>query len=111
MVDASNAFNTINREAAIHNIKIKCSSIAKFIENTYKEPGNLYIVGSKTDREHMTVIKSNEGTTQGDPVAMAMYALALSILQTKIKYDDTRVKQVAYADDLTGTGKLEDLKN
>ena len=36
MVDASNAFNNINREATIHNIKVKCPALAKYVENTYK---------------------------------------------------------------------------
>ncbi|KAG0712434.1 hypothetical protein GWK47_018463 [Chionoecetes opilio] len=50
------------------------------------------------------------GTTQGDPVAMAMYALGLSVLQDVISYENTHVKQVAYADDLTGAGKITDKK-
>ncbi|KAG0718946.1 hypothetical protein GWK47_051511 [Chionoecetes opilio] len=51
-----------------------------------------------------------EGTTQGDPVAMAMYALGLSVLQDGISYEKTHVKQVAYADALSGAGKITDLK-
>ncbi|KAG0710229.1 hypothetical protein GWK47_023244 [Chionoecetes opilio] len=51
-----------------------------------------------------------EGTTQGDPVAMAMYALGLSVLKDVISYEKTHVKQVAYADDLSGAGKITDLK-
>ncbi|KAG0699952.1 hypothetical protein GWK47_025725 [Chionoecetes opilio] len=51
-----------------------------------------------------------EGTTQGDPVAMAMYALGLSVLQDVISFEKTQVKQVAYLDDLTGAGNIKDLK-
>ena len=108
MVDASNAFNTINRRATIQNIKVKCPILAKYVENTYKEPAHLYISDSKTNRRE--VIKSEEGTTQGDPIAMAMYALGLSKLQGEIRHAVTEVKQVAYADDLTGAGKIDNLR-
>ncbi|KAG0729828.1 hypothetical protein GWK47_029540 [Chionoecetes opilio] len=41
---------------------------------------------------------------------MAMYALGLSVLQEEISYEKTQVKQVAYADDLTGAGKITELR-
>ena len=108
LVDATNAFNTLNRKATIHNVKIKCPSFAKYIENTYKEPAQLYICDTNTNR--CDKIKSEEGTTQGDPVAMAMYAIGLSKLQSKISHDKTEVKQVAYADDLAGAGRINKLR-
>ena len=55
-------------------------------------------------------IASSEGTTQGDPLAMAMYALAVKPLIEKLKSDATNVKQVWYADDATGAGTCDDLK-
>ena len=108
LVDASNAFNTLNRKATIHNIRVKWPSFAKYIENTYKEPAQLFISDNKTNRCEM--ITSAEGTTQGDPVAMAMYAIGLLKLQSKISHVETEVKQVAYADDLAGAGKIEKLR-
>ncbi|XP_076045374.1 uncharacterized protein LOC143027751 [Oratosquilla oratoria] len=108
--DALNAFNSLNREATIH-IKIKCPVLARYVENTYREPANLFVTNRVEKKEtKVEIIKSAEGTTQGDPVTMAMYALGLMHLQQKIQYEDTRVKQVAYADDLTGAGKVADLK-
>ena len=109
LVDARNAFNTINRKTMLHNINIKCPSLGMYIENTYKEATNLFI---NNNGDRVKVIKSMEGTTQGDPVAMAMYALGLSVLQSdsEISYDKSKVKQVAYADDLSGAGKISDLK-
>ncbi|KAG0712671.1 hypothetical protein GWK47_017952 [Chionoecetes opilio] len=41
---------------------------------------------------------------------MAMYAIGLSMLQEEISYEKTQVKQVAYADDLTGAGKISELR-
>lgn len=111
MVDASNAFNNINREATLHNIKMKCPIFAMYVENMYKEPAKLFI-SSRADQTlgNPEVIESSEGTTQGDPVAMAMYALGMMRLQDIIRHENTSVKQVAYADDLTGVGKATDLK-
>ena len=35
MVDASNAFNSINREAFLHNSKVICPSVAPYINNIF----------------------------------------------------------------------------
>ena len=108
LVDATNAFNTINREATMHNIKVKCPSFAKYVENTYKEPAQLIISDQNSNR--CETIASAEGTTQGDPIACPMYGFGLSMLLTKTSYEKTEVKHVAYADDLAGAGKIEKVK-
>jgi hypothetical protein len=68
LVDASNAFNTINRQAALHNIGIICPSLSRVLNNTYQAPVRLFVTGGAE-------IESSEGITQGDSLAMAMYAL------------------------------------
>ena len=103
LVDASNAFNTLNRQAAMHNIGILCPSLSMYVNNTYREPARIMLTGDKE-------LKSQEGTTQGDPIAMSIYALGLTALQNKIGYECTGAKHVAYADDIAGAGKLEELK-
>ena len=55
LVDATNAFDSINQQAALHNISIMCPPP---LFNTYQGGGE---------------ISSSEGTTQGDPYAMAMH--------------------------------------
>ena len=109
LLEAKNAFNTINRKTMFHNIEIKCPSLARYVANTYRKPSNLYMNNNSTSS--VKVIKSMEGTAQGDPVAMAMYAIRLSVFQDIISYGKTKVKQVAYADDLSGAGKISDLKD
>ncbi|XP_042891390.1 uncharacterized protein LOC122265946 [Penaeus japonicus] len=108
MIDATNAFNNINRKAILHNTKIKCPSFAMHIENLYAQPAKQFVSDRETGR--LEIIESAEGTTQGDPVAMAMYAIGLLKLQDRISHENTQVKQVAYADDLTGAGKTENIK-
>ena len=49
---------------------------------------------------------SEEGTTQGDPLAMPMYAIALVPL---IHYLANNVNQVWYVDDVCACGRLLDL--
>ena len=93
LVDASNAFNTLNREAMIHNTGILCPTLTTSVQNTYRQPAHPILFDGST-------ITSEEGTTQGDPTAMAMYALGLVALQEKISLKNTGAKHVAYADDL-----------
>ena len=65
-------------------------------------------------RERSTVhrqedsILLQEGTTQGDPLAMAMYAFAITPLIEDL--EDISVKQIWYTDDATACGKISNLK-
>ena len=97
LVDATNAFNCLNRSTALANIKSICPPLHVFLNNCYKEPASLYVSKSET------ILKSREGTTQGDPLAMDMYALASMPLinDLNIKCEGVNVKQSWYADDRT----------
>ncbi|XP_015767149.1 PREDICTED: uncharacterized protein LOC107345921 [Acropora digitifera] len=78
LIDASNAFNSLNRAAALHNIRVLCPSIATYAINTYREPARLFIVGGQE-------LRSSEGTKQGDPLAMSLYAISLQLLITQLQ--------------------------
>jgi len=107
LIDAANAFNSVNREAFLHNVEIICPAIAVYVKNCYSIPSRLFVVGGYE-------LKSSEGTTQGDPIAMAIYAIAIIPLLLMImeivtpKAPSTKV--VAYADDFTAGGVLKDLR-
>ena len=103
IVDAENAFNSINRKALLHNIEYLCPAIAKFFYNCYAISARPFIIGGKE-------LRSREGTTQGDPTAMAAYALGLTPLLDHLQSLKRSVKHVAFADDLTGAGKLKEIK-
>ena len=62
LVDATNAFNSLNRQVALRNVKILCPNIAQYIANTFKQPSRLYIAGGNGGLK----LLSEEGTTQGD---------------------------------------------
>ena len=100
LVDATNAFNSLNRMTALQNIRRLCPPIATILVNTYRAPTDLY-VDSDT-------ILSQEGTTQGDPLAMAMYGLATIPLIRRLSGN---CKQVWYADDSAAFGSLEHLRS
>ena len=104
LVDASNAFNKLNRQAAMHNIQYICPPLALTIINTYRKPARLFVVGGKE-------IKSAEGTTQGDPLAMQFYALGTNPLLENLRSRMPEISQVWLADDATGAGKLSHLKD
>ena len=47
LIDASNAFNSLNRAAALHNTRILCPSISTYAINTYREPARLFVIDRK----------------------------------------------------------------
>ena len=102
LIDASNAFNTLNRAAALHNIRVLCTPIATYAKNTYRQSARLFITGGSE-------LKSAKGTTQGDPLAMANYAINLQPLITRL-CPSSDAKQCWYADDASGSGSLEAIK-
>ncbi len=105
LIDASNAFNSINREAMLHNIKYLCPPLSMYVSNCYKVPSRLFVAGGEE-------ITSSEGSTQGDPSAMPSYAIGILPLLVLIKpeIEPEKMKHVAYADDLGGGSKLEKLR-
>ena len=91
--NASNAFNSLDLQTALHNIQSLSLSLATALINTCRAPSELYVDGDV------------EGTTQGDPPAMPMYALA-PIPQDSVN----NVNQVWYADVASGAGKVNRLR-
>ena len=88
LVEVGNAFlNTINRQAALHNIGVICPSISTVLNNTYQTPVRLLVTGGGE-------IESSEGIIQGDPLAINMYALAVTPLIRKLRSEEATVKQV-----------------
>ena len=105
LVDASNAFNSLNRKTMLHNVGRLCPMIYTFVYNCYTPHARLFVIGGKE-------LRSKEGTTQGDPIAMAVYAIgSVPFLKDIVKSQpDDNVKQVAFADDATAGGVLTSLR-
>lgn len=81
LTDASNAFNALNSQAALHNFRVQCPIITVLAMNTHRIPARLFITGGQE-------ILSADGTTQGDPLAMPCW----------------------FADDASGAGSVTEIK-
>ena len=103
LIDASNAFNCMNCSVALHNMYVICPVIATYVSNTYRYPSRLFVAGG-------VEIKSHEGTTQGDPLAMPWFSLNTVPVIQSLRNQVPSVKQVWLADDASGGGKLQDLR-
>ena len=75
---------------ALHNIQLVCPPLATIL--VYRSPAFLFVTEES--------ILSEEGTAQGDPLAMSMYALATLSPITQC------VVQVWYADDACVCGSI-----
>jgi hypothetical protein len=101
MIDARNAFNTLNRAEAINTAWEYCPIMGRALQNLYATPSALCAQGIEP-------IMSQEGSTQGCPAGMAMYGIG-SIPVIK-KSATEGVLQIWYADDSAAAGKIEGLK-
>ena len=99
-VDATNAFNSLNRATTLINLPNICPALAPILINTYRDPVSLFVNGE--------TLTSKEGTTQGDPLGMAMYAIGIQPLIKHLESFNTQ--QIWYADDSTAGGNLENLR-
>mmetsp|Transcript_14155 Transcript_14155/g.22160 ORF Transcript_14155/g.22160 Transcript_14155/m.22160 type:complete len:151 (-) Transcript_14155:1287-1739(-) len=99
LVDASNAFNSLDRQAALWNCRILWSRASLFLFNTYHRGYGIFVKGVAQP------VLSREGTTQGDPLAMLMYAVGVLPLVRKLKAGKF-CAQTWYADDASAGGKM-----
>jgi hypothetical protein len=100
LVDADNAFNRLNRKIVLHNIHFLCPELSVFATNCYRAPIRLFVAGG-------VELLSCEGTTQGDPLAMILYAIGIMPLIDRLR---GKAKQVWYADDAQAADKLMALR-
>ena len=108
LVDAENAFNNLNREAALLNIKKLCPPFHRYLHNTYQNPAKLIIAGEKKYES----LYSQEGSTQGDVTAMALYGIGIRPLIDDLSntIDTRKCIQSWYADDSSTAGELGEMK-
>ena len=90
----------INREAALWNARVLWPRCSRFLFNTYRGYAKL-IVRAGCDE----FLYSREGVTQGDPMSMLMYSIAVMPLIESIRCKE-KYLQCWYADDSACAGKL-----
>ena len=69
LVDASNAFNSLNRAALLWIVRILWPCCSCFVFNTYRGWAPLIV------RATEELLFSRDGVTQGDPLSMFLYAV------------------------------------
>ena len=105
LVDASNAFNSLNREVFLHSISYISPAISVSVKNCYNFSLRLFIIGGKE-------LESNKGTTQVDPVSMAIYGIGVTLLinmlvDIVVNSTESQDRALVYADDFSAAAKLE----
>ena len=76
-IDARNAFNCLNRKTSLFNIQFIWPKISSYLLNTYRSSARL-ILGSGHE------ILSREGTTHGENLASAFYAVSVRLIITTL---------------------------
>ena len=104
MVDARNAFNSINRSSLLWNVRILWPRASRFVFNTYRGHSPLIVKGSPE------ILFSCEGVIQGDPLSMFVYAVGTVPLIKTLDELIPILTQIWYADDASVTGELSDIR-
>jgi hypothetical protein len=101
MVDASNGFNELGRKAALWTVYHLWTGGARFASNCYRHAAQLIL---RRQGQDCIVLLSQEGVTQGDPLSMIIYGIALRPLSAAIRKAVPTVLQPWYADDMAMVG-------
>ena len=106
LVDATNAFNCMNRSVALHNVRYVCPPLSKYLHNTYSNSVNLFL----RDGNKNVTLSAGEGTTQGDPPASGWYAIStIPIIEHLKAMTGNNCLQAWFADDSSAAGSLMDV--
>ena len=98
-IDASNAFNNMNRELSLHNAQFTCPKIHSYLMSKNQKAAHLFIGKSME-------LESQEGTTKGD-IATAYYAIDMKPLMDRL---GKNIVQEWFADDAACVGELLPVK-
>ena len=101
LVDAANAFNALNRPAALWNCRVLWPRCSLFLFNSYRGYAVILLKGLYSRK--LFILLSQEGTTQGCPLAMLMYSIGVYPLISLLK-DPKRYKR-------TGTPKTQHVQD
>ena len=107
LIDARNAFNEVNRTVMLWVIRHEWPSGARFCFNCYQHHALLVNHGAIGKS---VIIPSQEGVTQGDPLSMICYGIAILPLIRMLKREFPTAKQQWYADDGSTAGYFSDIR-
>ncbi|GKF33322.1 putative reverse transcriptase domain-containing protein [Tanacetum coccineum] len=96
LVDFKNAFNLVDREVMLEEVRVRCPAISRWVEFCYSSPARLYY------GEH--TLWSCHGVQQGDPLGPLLFSLVLHPLICKIRDSFNLSLHAWYLDDDTTIG-------
>ena len=102
LIDATNDFNMLSRYGMLWTIHHRWPKMARFAFNCYRHQAHL--VCQRRGQEAL-ILLSKEGVTQGNPLAMALYGVALLPLAEMLRNEFPHVLQPWYADNAAMVGK------
>jgi hypothetical protein len=106
LIDATNGFNELGRKAMLWTVRHRWAAGARFAFNCYRHAGQLIL---RRRGQSCYVINSEEGITQGDPLAMLLYGTALLPLVERLRQAVPTVTQPWYADDAAMSGPCSEI--
>nr|GEZ43220.1 hypothetical protein [Tanacetum cinerariifolium] len=96
LVDFKNAFNLVDREVMLREVRLRFPAISRWVEFCYSNPTRLYY------GEH--TLWSCQGVQQGDPLGPLLFSLVLHPLICKIRDSFSLSLHAWYLDDSTIIG-------
>ena len=101
LVDAANGFNNQSRYGMMWTVRHRCPKMFRFTFNCYCH--EITLICRQPGGEIVTIL-SKEGVTQGDPLAMDLYGIALLPLAELLRKEFPEVLQPWFADDAAMQG-------
>jgi Reverse transcriptase (RNA-dependent DNA polymerase) len=100
-VDAANAFNAVSRAEILERVCEHAPPVARFVHAIYG--GQPYVVTGRT------LLLSRQGTQQGDPLGMLLFALAIQHLILCAQSECDLELNLWYADEGTLVGSIAEV--
>ena len=97
-IDARNGFNALFRYPMLWNVRHRWPKGSRFAFNCYRHSNIVIFRRGNGKKAH--ILLSEEGVSQGDPLAMVLYGVALLPLAEQLRRDVPEVTTPQFADDL-----------
>jgi len=106
LVDARNGFNELSQKVGLWTVRHRWPSSSRFAFNCYRHAAQLVI---RRAGQPCSIILSQEGVTQGDPISMVIYGVAMTPLTESLRTTLPNVLQAWYADDSAFDGAIPEI--